>query len=69
MGDIINLKNARKQRERDNKNKESAIKRVKFGAKRDEKNIIKLSQEKHEKKLDNHKLDNKTPVIEDDESL
>lgn len=57
MSDIINLKQRRKQRERDAKNKDSAVKRVKFGASKAEKNIVDLSQTRLSKTLDDHKRD------------
>jgi len=57
MSDIINLKQARKQRERDAKQKDSAVKRVKFGQSRVDKNIVDLSKTRLEKKLDDHKRD------------
>jgi len=55
MSDIINLKQARKQRERDAKQKDSAVKRVKFGQSKVDKNIVDLSKTRLEKKLDDHK--------------
>lgn len=57
MCDIINLKQARKQRERDAKYKNSAVKRVKFGRSKIEKNVVELSNNKFAKKLDDHKRD------------
>lgn len=57
MCDIINLKQARKQRARDEKHKDSAVRRVKFGQNKIEKNVVDLSNNAFEKKLDDHKRD------------
>lgn len=54
MSDIINLKQARKKRDRDQKSKDSAVKRVQFGASKVEKNIVDLAKERLSKKLDGH---------------
>lgn len=55
MCDIINLKQARKRRQRDDKHKASAVKRVKFGQSRNDKNIVDLRNKTLESKLDDHK--------------
>lgn len=57
MCDIINLKQVRKQRARDGKQKDSAVKRVKFGQSKIEKNVVDLSNNAFVKKLDDHKRD------------
>ena len=57
MSDIINLRQARKQRNRDNKEKNSAVKRAQFGTKKSEHKIVELNRSKLDKKLDDHKLD------------
>ena len=57
MSDVINLRQARKQRDRDNKEKNSAVKRAQFGIKKSEHNIVELDRTKLNKKLDDHKLD------------
>lgn len=57
MRDIINLKQDRKQRARDEKHKASVVKRVKFGQSKIDKNIVDLGNNKFSKKLDDHKRD------------
>lgn len=57
MSDVINLRQARKQRDRDNKEKNSAVKRVQFGTKKSDRDIVEFNRTKLNKKLDDHKLD------------
>lgn len=62
MCDIINLKQARKQRDRDAKHKVSAIKRVQFGQSKNDKNVVEILSKKLVKKLDDHKRDLSKPT-------
>lgn len=62
MCDIINLKQARKQRDRDAKHKVSAIKRVQFGQSKNDKNVVEILSKKLVKKLDDHKRDPSKPI-------
>lgn len=55
MGQVINLNKARKQRNRDDKDKKSAVKRVKFGQSKADKTIVDLDNKRDTKKLDDHK--------------
>ena len=57
MSEVVNLRQARKQRDRDNKKKNSAVKRVKFGARKSERDAVEFTRTKLNKKLDDHKLD------------
>ena len=57
MSDVINLRQARKQRDRDNKEKNSAVKRAQFGLKKSERDVVEFNRTKLNKKLDDHKLD------------
>ncbi|MEP1441867.1 MAG: DUF4169 family protein [Hyphomicrobiales bacterium] len=57
MSEVINLKQARKQRNRDNKKKDSAVKRAQFGARKSERDVVEFTRTKLDKKLDDHKLD------------
>lgn len=62
MCDIINLKQARKQRDRDAKHKVSAVKRVQFGQSKNDKNVVEILSKNFVKKLDDHKLDPSKPT-------
>jgi len=64
MSDVINLRQARKQRDRDNKEKRSAVKRVKFGASKSERGVVEFARNKLNKSLDDHKLDKSDPETE-----
>ncbi|MEP3232306.1 MAG: DUF4169 family protein [Hyphomicrobiales bacterium] len=64
MSDVINLRQARKQRDRDNKEKNSAVKRVQFGIKKSERDIVEFTRNKLNKNLDGHKLDKPESEIE-----
>ena len=64
MSDVINLRQARKQRDRDNKEKNSAVKRVQFGMKKSERDIVKFNRNKLNKILDDHKLDKPESEVE-----
>lgn len=64
MSDVINLRQARKQRDRDNKEKNSAVKRVQFGMKKSERDIVEFTRNKLNKNLDDHKLDKPESEIE-----
>lgn len=64
MSDVINLRQARKQRDRDNKEKKSAVKRVQFGTRKSEHDIVEFTRNKLDKKLDDHKIDKPNSEIE-----
>ena len=64
MSDVINLRQARKQRDRDNKKKDSAVKRVQFGASKAERDVVEFTHNKLNKSLDDHKLDKSEPETE-----
>ena len=64
MSDVINLRQARKQRDRDNKKKDSAVKRVQFGASKSDRGIVEFTRNKLNKNLDDHKLDKSDPETE-----
>ena len=64
MSDVINLRQARKQRDRDNKEKNSAVKRVQFGMKKSERDIVKFNRNKLNKNLDDHKLNKPESEVE-----
>lgn len=58
MGDIINLRNARKQRERAAKQAEAAEKRAVHGRTKADKSLSKAREEKTERDLAGHKREN-----------
>lgn len=55
MSEIINLRQARKRRDRNQKHRESAVKRVKFGADKNEKAVISFIHDRQNRHLDDHK--------------
>lgn len=57
MSEVVNLRQARKQRDRDNKKKDSAVKRVQFGASKSDRDVVEFDRTKRDKTLDDHKLD------------
>lgn len=57
MSEIINLRRARKQRNRDNKAKDSTVKRAAFGESKASRNVVELSNARLNKTLDHHKRD------------
>lgn len=59
MADIINLNKKRKAKARLVKEKKAAENRIKFGRTKKEKQIEKLENERHERHLDGHKLEDK----------
>ena len=58
MAEIINLKQARKRKARDEKNKAAEANRRAFGRTKAEKQVTKLEKTRAEKLLDGHKLGN-----------
>jgi len=62
---IINLKQARKQRQRAEKAKASATAREKFGRSKAEKQSDKLDSQKSVSHLDGHKLDDQNDKNDD----
>lgn len=62
MSEIINLKQARKKRGRDAKDKDSAVRRVQFGQSKSDKKIVDLSLTRLSKKLDDHKRTPSNPL-------
>ncbi len=59
MVNIINLNKKRKAKIRLEKEKKAAENRIKFGRTKEEKQIAKQENERHERHLDGHKLEKK----------
>ncbi|USQ15343.1 DUF4169 family protein (plasmid) [Legionella lytica] len=59
MAEIINLNKKRKAKARVEKEKKASENRVKFGRTKKEKQIAKQENERQERHLDGHKLENK----------
>lgn len=57
MADIINLKQARKRRDRSEKNERAQANRTRFGLAKAEKQKQDLERSKADRSLDQHKLD------------
>jgi len=57
MADIINFNKASKKKKRADKEKSAAENRIKFGRTKAEKNHQKMTDEKRNRHLDDHKLD------------
>jgi len=64
MSDVINLRQARKQRDRDNKEKNSTVRRAQFGTSKSERGVVEFTRNKLNKSLDDHKLDKPEPETE-----
>jgi hypothetical protein len=61
MGDVINLRLFRKQKERAEKQKAAEQNRLSFGRTKTEKNLTQARNEKAEKQLDQGKIDKPEP--------
>lgn len=61
MGDVINLRQFRKDKERAEKQKAAGQNRLSFGRTKTEKNLTQARNEKAEKQLDQSKLDKPEP--------
>jgi hypothetical protein len=59
MVNVINLNKKRKAKKRLEKEKKASENRIKFGRTKKEKQIAKQENERNERFLDGHKLDNK----------
>ncbi|MDR3502806.1 MAG: DUF4169 family protein [Legionella sp.] len=59
MAEIINLNKKRKAKARVEKEKKASENRIKFGRTKKEKQIAKQENERHERHLDGHKLEDK----------
>jgi hypothetical protein len=57
MGEIVNLRRARKAKARSEAETEAAAKRLQHGRNKTEKALTKANQEAAQRKLDGHKLD------------
>lgn len=57
MGDLVNLKQRRKQAKREADDKAAAENRIKFGISKAKKNLTKAQQVLSDKSLDGHKRD------------
>ena len=57
MAEIINLRNARKQKARAGKEAQAAENRIKFGRTKAEKSLEKAKAELEDKRIDAHKRD------------
>ncbi len=63
MADVINLRRARKAKERDAREREAAEKRRRFGLTRAEKDAEAVRRERAERAIDGHRRD---PVVDKD---
>ncbi len=61
MAEIINLRTARKRRERSEKEAVAATNRASFGRSKSEKQLTKAEQVLEQKRLDDHKRDDERP--------
>lgn len=61
MGDVINLRQFRKNKERAEKQKAAEQNRISFGRTKPEKNLTQARNEKAEKQLDQGKIDKPEP--------
>ena len=57
MGDVVNLRQARKAKVRAEGEQEAAANRQKFGRRKDDKELMQQIEDLREKNLDGHKLD------------
>ena len=57
MGEIVNLRAARKRKGRADREAAAAVNRASFGQKRSEKDRAKLSRHVEDKKLEGHRLE------------
>ena len=57
MGEVVNLRQARKAKARAEDEQEAATNRQKFGRRKDDKELMQQIEELREKNLDGHKRD------------
>ena len=57
MGEVVNLRQARKAKARAEGEQEAAANRQKFGRRKDDKELMQQIEDLREKNLDGHKLD------------
>ena len=57
MGEVVNLRQARKAKVRAEGEQEAAVNRQKFGRRKDNKELMQQIEELREKNLDGHKRD------------
>ena len=57
MGEVINLRQARKAKARSDDEQKAASNRLQFGRRKEDKELIRLLEEQSEKNLDGHKLE------------
>ena len=57
MGEVVNLRQARKAKVRAEGEQEAAANRQKFGRRKDDKELMQQIEDLREKNLDGHKLD------------
>ena len=57
MSNIVNLRQARKQNKRKQKDKKSEENRIEFGRNKQEKNITTFEQQKSDRELDGKKIE------------
>ena len=57
MGDVVNLRQARKAKARAADEQDSANKRLQFGRRKDDKELMQNLEDLREKNLDGHKRD------------
>jgi hypothetical protein len=62
MGDLINLKQARKRIARDDAAKQAQANRARFGRTRDERARDDRQAQRADNHLDQHRIDNETPA-------
>ena len=55
MGDVVNLRQARKAKARAEDEQKAANKRLQFGRRKDDKELMQNLEDLHEKNLDGHK--------------
>jgi hypothetical protein len=65
MGEVVNLRQARKRRDRDAREKEADANRVKHGLSKPEKGLSAARREHDARKLDGHRLESGATATED----
>ena len=60
MGEVINLRQARKAKARAQDEQKAASNRLQFGRRKEDKELLRQIDELHEKNLDGHKRDDGT---------
>jgi hypothetical protein len=66
MGEVVNLRQARKRRDRDARESEAEAKRLKHGLSKAEKGVSAARRDQDARKLEGHRLEPGSRISEDD---